>query len=36
MLKFIAKILLYIGIRDHWKWKLDEEYSFEDPAFERM
>lgn len=34
MLKFIARILMYFGIKDYWKWKLDEDYIFEDEYFE--
>lgn len=34
MYKLIARILLFIGVRDHWKWKLDEDYVFEDGYFD--
>jgi hypothetical protein len=34
MYKILTQILIRMGIRNHWKWKLDDEFSFEDEYFE--
>lgn len=33
-MNWINNILYLIGIRDYWKWKLNEDYAFEDEYFE--